>query len=881
GLKLIFPDSNSLSIGQDLSNFITGQARLNEAQRVVKQFTTLYESIHDPEIRSAMETAAVGIKENLRMILTGNKPEFLGSKPVINKTKTPQAKEPQPFIDLTTTKSDHPTKQVSMSQRVQKNRPNTLNVPSVQTPWTKVAPQSWGTAFLKRADVKLNLRDANVSLNATDVGVTIQQRSAPELSDAQDADQSNTMQQNVKKTHLVVLTVTAHTPQKTPIAWHVLAGCLRPTSFYKLPGKHGTDVLLLQEPWASKKDNERLTKSHPGYEKHTSVRTGTLTERQRAIIYTRKGGDFNAVHPDWQPLANRQHGDGQGIIEWMIEHGMNPVSPPGIPTYTRGNTLDLVWSNYGALVDLASELNSTSDHFTLSRDVPLPNSRRIAALKLSRPIQVKDCKWSKSLRQQPPSSPRGVDNLADNLVKLFGDAIRTTGRRDAFADKTDAEMYRLAHWVKPRSPKVPPLIRTETGTESNPERRATLLCDLLLARYSNENDVMAKEESEDSDTILPWETIVTEEEAKWATTACKEKAPGADGITVQLIREAWPVVGEVIRTIFEGSLNHNHFPSEFKLAEVILLPKPGRYLSEAKGWRPISLLSYLGKGLERLIAKRIAYMALTKQITPYNLFGALLGRSAHDLIACVVHDLEHTLSLRKKVVLVILDVQGAFDAVLHERLLQRMQGKGWSKQVRGWIHSFLKNRMARVRYENGFTAPKTLEHGLSQGSPLSPILFLLYISEIVARRRWRFGHADDIAVLGIGKSPEEAAAPAQQEVDDILTWARTNAVSFDPTKTEGIYFLGPRAKTCDLPPIKFRNDEIRVMAEIRWLGIYLDRGLSFRRYIAECTSKGLRLVQHLRRIASCKTGPSPGSMVTIIRIVLMPTILHAAGSHST
>ena len=79
---------------------------------------------------------------------------------------------------------------------------------------------------------------------------------------------------------------------------------------------------------------------------------------------------------------------------------------------------------------------------------------------------------------------------------------------------------------------------------------------------------------------------------------------------------------------------------------------------------------------------------------------------------------------QKKAVLVTLDVQGAFDAVLHGRLLQRMNKMGWPKPAITWIKSFLQERSARVRHEDGATDPVFLECGLPQGSPLSPILFL-------------------------------------------------------------------------------------------------------------------------------------------------------------
>ncbi|KAI0999414.1 hypothetical protein K3495_g8783 [Podosphaera aphanis] len=70
------------------------------------------------------------------------------------------------------------------------------------------------------------------------------------------------------------------------------------------------------------------------------------------------------------------------------------------------------------------------------------------------------------------------------------------------------------------------------------------------------------------------------------------------------------------------------------------------------------------------------------------------------------------------------------------------------------------------------------------------------------------------------------------------------------------------------------NHTIQASEEIRWLGILLDKSLNFRRHAAEWASKGVRLAQYLRRIASCTIGPLPGPMTTIVRTVILPTVLH-------
>lgn len=78
----------------------------------------------------------------------------------------------------------------------------------------------------------------------------------------------------------------------------------------------------------------------------------------------------------------------------------------------------------------------------------------------------------------------------------------------------------------------------------------------------------------------------------------------------------------------------------FRLVEVVLLPKSGRDSASVKLWRPIALLSCLGKDLKRLIAKQKSHLAIFANIVDQQQFRALPKRSTTDLISFVVHDIE-------------------------------------------------------------------------------------------------------------------------------------------------------------------------------------------------------------------------------------------------
>jgi hypothetical protein len=108
-----------------------------------------------------------------------------------------------------------------------------------------------------------------------------------------------------------------------------------------------------------------------------------------------------------------------------------------------------------------------------------------------------------------------------------------------------------------------------------------------------------------------------------------------------------------------------------------VLAKPNRDPTIPRSYRLIALLSTLGKGLERLVARRLAWTAIREKVVHPQHFRALPGRAASDLVAAVVHDIEESWARGKVVSLLTLDIKGAFDAVLPGRMVKRLQEQGW------------------------------------------------------------------------------------------------------------------------------------------------------------------------------------------------------------
>ncbi|OAQ63773.1 endonuclease/reverse transcriptase [Purpureocillium lilacinum] len=680
------------------------------------------------------------------------------------------------------------------------------------------------------------------------------------------------------------------------------------------------DVVLLQEPWTEAKEGRCLTKTHPAYDTFSPVDSWTNSStRPRVMTYVRRrpgltadqrraattrdilwltinivtivncyrqpdfdealdillawrppsrclvAGDFNAKHYSWQ--SGRLDGRGDDIAYWAAESGLSLLNPADVPTNPHGNTIDLAFSNMPLSEAVVEDhLATSSDHFTLSLTLPDVGVTPLAPQKVRLTTEDEINRFVELVQYGSADIPtlttttHNLDVLASALVRLLQVAAKVAGR-------PVRKQTRSAPWW------------TEECRLAAAEYRAIRrvyplgFCrEVQLAKKDFQKVVRQAKR-------LYWRNLIdsfTDTEVQDATIRTGKTSPGSDNITVKMLKAAWHIIGEHVRRLYEGCLRLGHHPQPFREAEVVMIAKPGRRnLSTARAWRPISLLSCLGKGLERLIARRLAWASIHYGVLHPQQAGALPKRSAVDLVAALVHDIEEAFARGQVATLVTMDIQGAFDTVLRNRLILRLRQQGWPEHLARWAGSFMSDRSACVRYQDITTPSSPLQCGLPQGSPVSPILFLLYTEPIyrLGDPKGRFGYADDTGILCVGHSLETTADRASRHVSELVTWGAANGISFDPAKTEVMHFCRTKPKVS--PPV-FHEGERRPDKTMRWLGIWLDSTLTFKTHVEKWTAKAQAVAHHLQGLANTKHGPLPSAMRRAVQACVEPVLLHGA-----
>ncbi len=177
----------------------------------------------------------------------------------------------------------------------------------------------------------------------------------------------------------------------------------------------------------------------------------------------------------------------------------------------------------------------------------------------------------------------------------------------------------------------------------------------------------------------------------------------------------------------------------------------------------------------------------------------------------------------KEVRVVFCDISKAFDRVWHIGLLLKLQAAGVTNKVHDWLKSYLSNRKQKVTLPGVFSNWNEIKAGVPQGSILGPLLFLLYINDIVSDINSGIRlFADDTSLYLIVDTPERASDTINNDLETITNWSKKWLVSFNPNKTETMLISRKRNQLAH-PPIMMNNIIVSEVDSHKHLGLYFNR----------------------------------------------------------
>ena len=356
------------------------------------------------------------------------------------------------------------------------------------------------------------------------------------------------------------------------------------------------------------------------------------------------------------------------------------------------------------------------------------------------------------------------------------------------------------------------------------------------------------------------------------------KSPGADGVFPALLQRGADLLVPLLTRAFRSSYALTYIPAAWRRARVVFIPKAGnRPPDEAKSYRPISLTSFLLKTMERILDEHIKEGTLRVNPLNGNQHAYLSGRSTVTALHDITARLEDTLRRKEVALCAFMDIKGAFDKVPIRSIALATERKGVDRATAAWIDTMLRNR--QIEAELGADKITVLaERGCPQGGVLSPLLWLLVVDELLDELSGCGVHvqayADDVAVIAAGKDTTALVGNMQMALDKVVSWCDRTGLTVNPGKTVVVPFTTKRK--LDLTQLTLRTTTLQYSEEVKYLGLHLDRKLSWNSHVTHALDKATRALWACRRLFGRTWGLKPDMVYWLYTTVIRPTLTYGA-----
>jgi hypothetical protein len=273
------------------------------------------------------------------------------------------------------------------------------------------------------------------------------------------------------------------------------------------------------------------------------------------------------------------------------------------------------------------------------------------------------------------------------------------------------------------------------------------------------------------------------------------------------------------------------------------------------------LTSIIMKCFERLVMSHIKSI-LPPTLDPFQ-FAYRAKRSTEDAICSTLHPaLTHLEKRDSYVRLLFIDFSSAFNTIIPQQLICKLDKLGLSTYLCNWLLDFLCQRPQVVRVGNNISSCITLSTGAPQGCVLSPLLFTLLTHDCTAN--YSDNHivkfADDTTLVGLITKGDETKY--RLEVDLLTTWCRDNNLLLNVSKTKEIVVDFRRGHTQHLP-LTINGAVVERVRSTKFLGVHISEDLSWTTNTASLAKRAQRRLYFLRKLRL--VGAPPAIMTTFYR----------------
>lgn len=448
------------------------------------------------------------------------------------------------------------------------------------------------------------------------------------------------------------------------------------------------------------------------------------------------------------------------------------------------------------------------------------------------------------------------------------------------------KIYKICRKLKIKEEtKTPPLIENDT-TYSTEEEKASIFADTMEAQFqlnktNNNNQIweahvdMEVSRRLHNDTEDPIRNTNIKEVTEIIKQTNKKKAPGPDKITNNHLKNLQKRQLEAITNIANAVLKLRTFPNQWKTAHIVMIPKPDKPKTNPNSYRPISLLSLLGKVVEKIILRRLQDDIEDKNAIPDIQFGFRHSHSATLQITRLTDQIIDAFNRKHHTGLILLDIEKAFDRVWHSGLIFKMLNANINKNIVQLTRSFLQGRHFKIKIEDTLSPLKSIAAGVPQGSPISPVLYNIYTADIPQTPQTKIAlYADDTAIFATAKYIHLVVRNLKTHMQQLTDWYDKWKIKLNTNKTQIINISRKRDRPAT--PFTINNSEIEWRNDVKYLGITIDHKLTWKKHIERTRNKALKTFIKLYPLFAEDSRLNYKNKLTIYKLYILPIIMYGA-----